>query len=478
MSCEVNSDELFGCSPKDIRSRKKKKASSSFLDDLLAENSKEAPVSKKKRCSSPTTGRLSPFKVAVDWDYINEAKGEKQPNARRLSEELSVDDAWTEAFDDVPGAELPSVLRKPKFYRIEAMDDDGDALSACFAALEEDDLVEALSQGYATAYLESRREEASPALARRLWRMVALDSRPRVARAAAGTLVNLSRLSRRTPLAAPDTVTELARTYTESNREAADAEAAERWALVLRVLAACAPGDGGRPDALVDLALRTAPDVALAATATGRASARALVRSGLEAAAKAEITKLQLGSLRPPAVDVPWPALAARLVVLIRTLPTASAATEVRRLTARAVAKVLVGTVLRGTEYQRLQKEMATPDVETPWLAENYRNVLAALTVLEGDAGGGGSREAILGSHERFYAALVACFHLYAQLARDLAHDAHRPLLEAATALARRLRHEMDTTAARCHEFFGMFHGAIQRAAQSPPRKQAIIRRG
>lgn len=511
----MSEDELFDTSPVAAKRSWKRKATQQqrrndgliFLDELLAEDAeqheklsilREQTEKCRERLKERQQGieagavnrsaekrRYSASRLEIDWDYINGAESVAQDKhrcqklvslrndksntkSRNSDDFLEVDEGSLsgpdEAFDDVVGAALPSLLCKPVWSLAPFPKDDGSTLCAVFSKLNEVEMVEALSQGYAWRYVAASGEMASPTLLAWLHEKVAMDPRTGLAEAAGATLVGLSQLERQVGLCPPQLIRHIFDAFLlGTNGEPADQAAANRVALYMHVVSSCLKHDlAADPIACLRFALIATSDRTIAATPRGRHAARRLAAAALEAAASQTICKLPNGLVPEHGQDRFTPTRAAALVVAVRTLPH-SKKRPVRQLAAGVAAQILVNHVLNGSDFANVKHDISLRSQDIlageEWILPYLYTMLAALATLEGDVGGAPSRDIILGSHERFYAALVAIDALYGQLAPDLSFQHHTHLDHAATALKRRVRSEFDPNAVRCHELLDLVSG-------------------
>lgn len=470
---DSDDDNLFSPPAKRKRPRKKKPDQSTLLDDFMAEDmlhdskldALRAQTTKSNERAKASGGlgveEEDDSGLVVDWDYINKKKVEAAP----MNYEDDDDDERLD--EDVCGATLPARVRRVAARSV-PVPNDGSLLCRVFSSLDEADLVEGLSQGYAA------RCSPSQEFVDWLHSTVAFDGRDGVARAAAATLRLLN--DRRTTSTDNEVQRKILGEYLGRGGEPADEETARRLVRYVNMLAACCePGVE-----FLDAAFEIAADRAVSKIPNGRRAARALAEAALRSNEKAPLEKTKSPFDRGGGDKKFSLETAARTVVALRTLPHSSLSSrlEARRRAAEAASKILVEDILKGTEIRRVEVE--TPKIEEvrpeyQFIAENLRLLVAALVTVERDAGGGSSREPILGSHHRFYAAIVAIFALHCQIKPDLTHLHHSLLLEPADKLKMRIRSELDPNANRVHDFFDIIHGSIARAAQPPQNKQATI---
>lgn len=512
----MSDDELFDTSPVAENRSWKRKATQQqrhnegliFLDELLAEDAeqhqklsilREQTEKSRERFKeqqqdteagatsrSAEQRRYSSTRLEIDWDYINGAESSAQgkhrcqkkgnpskdknnKKSRDSDEFLEADEGSVsgpdEAFDDVVGAALPLLLRKPAWSLASVPKDDGSTLCAVFSKLNEIEMVEALSQGYAWRYVAATGEMATPALLAWLHEKVAMDHRSHLAEAAGATLVGLSQVKAQVGLCPPKLIRQIFDAFLMGTKgEPADQAAATRVALYMRVLSSCIKADlVADPIACLRYALTVTSDRTIAATPRGRHAARRLAAAALEAAASQTGCQIPDGLVPNYGQEHFTPTRAAALVVALRTLPH-SKDRPVRQLASGVAAQILVNHVLDRTDFADLKHDIALRSQHffagDGWILTYLYTILAALATLEGDVGGASSRDVILGSHERFYAALVAIDALYGQLAPDLSFEHHRHLDHAATALKRRVRSEFDPNAVRCHELLDLISGS------------------
>ena len=354
------------------------------------------------------------------------------------------------------------------FAQLAAEDDDAAAAAAAEAGSPRRRppdatarLVEALEEAYGAHYVTTQRElgaaaglrklDVGAALIRWLQLLVAFDARDAVAYGAAETLAKLAEThdAATRPLLTPDVVTLVLRHYVKapldlgaalggagpgSTRDG-NAPAPRRLARCLGVWAACVDAGAAALDAPALAALGKvcagviAPDAAVHDCRGCRAAARDLARAALLAAADFD----GFGDLLAPALvedAAPLSAgdAAARYVIALNALPCPADGRFVAAHVA-AVSGALVG-------LGALDDAGAAPPAR----------VAAALNKCETSK----TAEApCLGAHETFYAALACCASLFSQLAPTLAPPDRALIEDAAQALKRKLRNEMDPMAAR-----------------------------
>ena len=527
-------DELFASPVKRTKRKKgsKTEESSSLLDELIAED--KARVAKLAEIreeteksvaradfltgSSPSKSTrkksLSPF--AIDWDYINAAKKvsetadveKKQKrkkkkgffNAMPLGESDSDDDDDEDPArkkkrvevlevgnDDIFGVTLPSRLERNETRAAELLSEAETALeksssSASVVAFREvlaagieDDIIEAFS------YVSSSRGLSdTPGVLSYLHTTAFLDKRLKIAEAAATALSQCPNLV----LKADDIHTLLdAIVVSPPLKKQSDDErpspqedprhTVERLGRCLRCYAEmdmeAAPFVGVAKRIISDIC----SDKIFAASLTARGAARTFVAAVFEAATHLETWPCFFEKKNKSKASSP-----VETFIALRLLPLEASAPS-RRLTANLLIEALSNVLLSDTPFATLlpQNHLGDDDLEKkatlPFPADKYLDhVAAALATLERDEGGGISREAILGSHERLHAALACVHKLYWTIAPDLHYSKHQLLLEKAQALKLRFRQELDPMAVRSTDLLDGFISDLARSAAPPVKKQ------